>query len=102
MLPAHHNLPTPADAIDANSSLVLHRRKALIFMAFTNIAVVLALGTLCCWHGKLITRGETSIEAHINRLQQTQSALQNKLYVNPYNFGPQKNWRLFLGLVRGR
>lgn len=102
LLPAHHDLPSPANAIDSNSILDRHRRKALIFMAFTNIAVVLALGSLCFWHGKLITRGETSIEAHINRAQQKQFALQNKLYINPYNFGPKKNWRLFLGLVKGR
>lgn len=102
LLPAQHDLPTPADAIDTNSSLAQYRRRALIFMAFTNVATVLALGSLCCWHGKLITRGETSIEAHINRAQHQKYASQNKQYINPYNFGPKKNWRLFLGLVRGR
>lgn len=101
LLPAHHDLPVPADD-DSSSVFGQHRRKALIFMAFTNVAVVLALGSLCCWHCKLITRGETSIEAHINRAQQKQYVLQNKLYINPYNFGPKKNWRLFLGLVKGR
>jgi len=25
-----------------------------------------------------------------------------QVYINPYNFGRRKNWRLFLGMVRGR
>jgi hypothetical protein len=25
-----------------------------------------------------------------------------QVYINPYDFGRRKNWRLFLGLVRGR
>jgi palmitoyltransferase len=25
-----------------------------------------------------------------------------QVYVNPYDFGRRKNWRLFLGMVRGR
>lgn len=71
-------------------------------MAITCSAVVVALGTLCSWHAKLITRGETSVEAHINQSERKRLLLQNKIYINPYNFGPKKNWRLFLGLVRGR
>jgi len=25
-----------------------------------------------------------------------------QVYINPYDFGRRKNWRLFLGMVRGR
>lgn len=99
LLPAQHNLPTPADVVDSNA---ISKRRALVFMAFMCSAVVLALGTLCSWHAILITRGETSVEAHINQSERKRLILQNKTYLNPYNFGAKKNWRLFLGLVRGR
>uniref|UniRef100_A0A1I8MF10 Palmitoyltransferase n=1 Tax=Musca domestica TaxID=7370 RepID=A0A1I8MF10_MUSDO len=102
LLPAQHNLPTPAELYEANSAHIASRRRALWFMAFMCVAVVIALGTLCSWHAKLITRGETSIEAHINQSERRRYQAQNKIYINPYNFGPKKNWRLFLGLVRGR
>ncbi|KAL9893652.1 palmitoyltransferase ZDHHC16 [Glossina fuscipes fuscipes] len=100
--PAHHDLPTPANAVDANSPYVLGRRRALWFMAFINLGVIMALGTLCCWHAKLISRGETSIEAHINQAQRKVMLVQKKIYINPYNFGLKMNWRLFLGVLRGR
>lgn len=99
MLPAKHNLPTPSAA---ESEYTPGRRRAIIFMAFTTVSVVLALGSLSIWHAKLVTRGETSIEAHINEKERKRLLKENKCYINPYNFGAKKNWRLFLGLVRGR
>lgn len=71
-------------------------------MAVVNVAVVIALGSLCIWHAKLITRGETSIEAHINEAERKRLLQLKRIYINPYNFGTKKNWKLFLGLVRGR
>lgn len=64
--------------------------------------MLVALGGLAAWHGRLITKGETSIEANINRTETLRMAAQGKVYVNPYDFSARKNWRLFLGLVRGR
>ncbi|XP_016989803.2 palmitoyltransferase ZDHHC16 [Drosophila rhopaloa] len=97
--PAVHNLPTPIVDTDGPST---GRRRAVWFMAFTNVSVVLALGSLTIWHAKLITRGETSVEAHINEAEQKRLLQQQRIYINPYNFGTRKNWKLFLGLVRGR
>ncbi|XP_055317033.1 palmitoyltransferase ZDHHC16 [Sitodiplosis mosellana] len=77
-------------------------RRSLTFMAFINVAVVIALGLLTMWHAKLIYRGETSIEAHINAKETKKLAANGKPYQNPYNFGPKKNFQLFLGLVNGR
>lgn len=120
ILPAKHDLePTNSDA-DA-----LTRKRALIFMALINVgeywallltlqanvlieylfcfkAVVIALGTLTIWHAKLIRRGETSIEAHINASETKRLAADGKSYVNPYDFGPKRNFQLFLGLTNGR
>lgn len=62
----------------------------------------IALGALAIWHSRLISRGETSIEGNINKTETKRYALQNKIYINPYNFGKKKNWILFLGLVDGR
>ncbi|XP_037955971.1 palmitoyltransferase ZDHHC16-like [Teleopsis dalmanni] len=99
LLPAEHNLPTPTFN---ELSVTPEKRRALMFMAFVNVAVVLALGTLCIWHARLITRGETSIEANINDSERKRLSGHNRCYVNPYDFGPKKNWKMFLGLVRGR
>ncbi|XP_055903075.1 palmitoyltransferase ZDHHC16 [Eupeodes corollae] len=96
--PAQHILPTPPPST-ANG---LSKRRAVIFMAFINVAVVIALGSLTIWHAKLVTNGETSIESHINQSERKRFLKENKIYVNPYDFGTKKNWKLFLGLVRGR
>lgn len=66
------------------------------------LGVLVALGGLAFWHGQLISRGETSIEANINRTETKRLAEMNKVYVNPYDFGKKKNWRIFLGVVRGK
>lgn len=65
-------------------------------------AVFIALGTLSYWHYKLIRRGETSIEAHINKSETKRLDLLGQTFKNPYDFGPRINLRLFLGLVGGR
>lgn len=78
------------------------KRRAIIYMALINSGVLVALGGLASWHARLIGKGETSIEANINKTELTRLALMGKLYVNPYNFGSRKNWRLFLGLIGER
>uniref|UniRef100_A0A6B2E9F6 Palmitoyltransferase n=1 Tax=Phlebotomus kandelakii TaxID=1109342 RepID=A0A6B2E9F6_9DIPT len=97
VLPVHHDLPVPHEL--ANNAA---KHRAIIFMSIINVAVVFALGSLSIWHSKLIGRGETSIEAYINKAETKRLAALGKNYTNPYNFGKKKNWRLFLGLVRGR
>lgn len=66
------------------------------------LGVFIALGGLASWHARLIRKGETSIEANINRAETRRLAELGKTYINPYNFGKRKNWRIFLGLVKGR
>ncbi|XP_054747918.1 palmitoyltransferase ZDHHC16A [Anastrepha obliqua] len=100
LLPAKHTLPTPPTSED--SAFSVGKRRALVFMTVTNLTAVLALGALTIWHAIMITRGETSIEALINKEGTEEMLKENKIYVNPYNFGARKNWKLFLGLVRGR
>ncbi|KAK7868875.1 hypothetical protein R5R35_014198 [Gryllus longicercus] len=78
------------------------RRNCIIYMAFITSGVFVALGSLSLWHARLIGRGETSIEANINKAETKRLAARNKVYVNPYDLGRRRNWRRFLGLRRGR
>ena len=66
------------DSIDSNkvvSPLPLHDVKGMYFHTFIIYefmlctAVTLSLTALILWHGRLISRGETSIEMHINKME---------------------------------
>jgi len=81
---------------------VFTRRSLVMYEAFMSSACFLSLVGLCLWHARLISAGQTSIEAHINRSEEKRLAELGKIYRNPYNFGARHNWYLFLGLVNGR
>ncbi|XP_013778401.1 probable palmitoyltransferase ZDHHC16 isoform X1 [Limulus polyphemus] len=74
----------------------------IIYASLLCIGVFFTLGALIMWHARLITRGESSIEAHINKKETARLKAVGQIYRNPYNFGPKRNWRLFLGLAHGR
>ncbi|XP_077501928.1 palmitoyltransferase ZDHHC16 isoform X1 [Amblyomma americanum] len=78
------------------------RKYYITFTVFICIGIFFALGALTMWHARLITHGETSIEAHINKTERIRLGKEGIIYKNPYDFGPRKNWRLFLGLTDGR
>ena len=48
---------------------LLSRRSLILFQALVTTGCFVVLGGLTVWHAKLISKGETSIEAHINRCQ---------------------------------
>lgn len=90
----------------------------------TPSSVALALGALTLWHAALITRGETSIERHINRKERQRLQKKGKVSIahgmgagwgtarcpdvmclsvlqvfrNPYSYGSWDNWKVFLGV----
>ncbi|XP_002739694.1 palmitoyltransferase ZDHHC16-like [Saccoglossus kowalevskii] len=74
----------------------------IFYEFFLCSGVVVALGALTLWHIRIITRGETSIESHINRSETKRLKKVGLVYKNPFNFGARENWRLFLGLGEGR
>lgn len=74
----------------------------MMYTGLLCLGVLLALGSLTIWHAKLIGRGETSIEAHINKAESVRYKKEGQVYRNPYNFGARNNWKLFLGLHHGR
>ncbi|CAH1782983.1 unnamed protein product [Owenia fusiformis] len=70
------------------------------FLLCSGVAV--ALGFLVAWHGRLITRGETSIEVHTNKKERARLKKKGLVFRNPYDFGPVGNWRKLFGLGHGR
>lgn len=77
----------------------LWRRRSIIYMALINAGAFFALGGLVGWHARLISRGETSIEGHINKTMRRRFKEMNRVYRNPYDFGVVENWRMFLGVM---
>lgn len=96
--PREHNLPIPPITESQRICANPWKRQAVIFVAVICPSVFVALGTLVLMHGRHISRGETSIEAYVNAAARKI----DKRYRNPYNHGRKKNWKLFLGLTRGR
>lgn len=81
------------------------RRRAVVYAALVCVGVLFAMSALTAWHARLIGRGETSIEHHINKTERSRlvaAGRDEREYINPYDFGRRNNWRLFLGLIRGR
>jgi len=93
---------TVAERYPDQSFWVFNRRSLVFYETFMTSACFVTLGALTLWHAKLITAGQTSIEAHINRSETKRMAELGKVYRNPYDFGPVFNWYLFLGMVDGR
>ncbi|KAM9612174.1 palmitoyltransferase ZDHHC16 isoform 9-T9 [Morphnus guianensis] len=55
-------------------------------------------GSFAVWHAALITRGETSIERHINKKERQRLQKKGKVFRNPYSYGSWDNWKVFLGV----
>ena len=67
-------------AEDTGFSL-LSTRSLILFQALVTTGCFIVLGGLTVWHAKLISKGETSIEAHINRC------------------ASERDWRTFRGWI---
>ncbi|XP_054949222.1 palmitoyltransferase ZDHHC16 isoform X9 [Pan paniscus] len=50
----------------------------------------------------LCSRGETSIERHINKKERRRLQAKGRVFTNPYNYGCLDNWKVFLGVDTGR
>ncbi|GFT73706.1 palmitoyltransferase ZDHHC16, partial [Nephila pilipes] len=70
----------------------------IVYGALLCVAVLFVLGGLLAWHARLISRGETSIESHINKKETARLLKEGKIYENPYNYGIAKNWKIFLSV----
>ncbi|XP_007240453.1 palmitoyltransferase ZDHHC16A isoform X2 [Astyanax mexicanus] len=74
--------------------------KSVIYMWVLTSTVAVALGGLTVWHAILISRGETSIERHINSKEAKYMTKRGKIYKNPYNYGKLNNWKVFFGVEK--
>ncbi|CAB1312407.1 unnamed protein product [Coregonus sp. 'balchen'] len=74
--------------------------KSIIYMWVLTSTVAVALGGLTIWHAVLISRGETSIERHINNKETERMAKRGKVYKNPFNYGRLNNWKVFFGVEK--
>ncbi|XP_016075439.1 PREDICTED: probable palmitoyltransferase ZDHHC16 isoform X4 [Miniopterus natalensis] len=83
------------------SLLRLPTSSSPVFTPFLS-SVALALGALTVWHAVLISRGETSIERHINKKERRRLQAKGRVFRNHYNYGCLDNWKLFLGVDTGR
>ncbi|XP_022355297.1 probable palmitoyltransferase ZDHHC16 isoform X3 [Enhydra lutris kenyoni] len=93
----YHQTPPPTFSFRER---VTH--KSLVYLWFLCSSVALALGALTMWHAVLISRGETSIERHINKKERRRLQAKGRVFRNHYNYGCLDNWKVFLGVDTGR
>uniref|UniRef100_A0A4W5MU56 Palmitoyltransferase n=1 Tax=Hucho hucho TaxID=62062 RepID=A0A4W5MU56_9TELE len=74
--------------------------KSIIYMWVLTSMVAVALGGLTIWHAVLISRGETSIERHLNQKETKRMRKSGKVYKNFFNYGRLNNWKVFLGVEK--
>lgn len=92
----------PLDELADIDRRIYWYRFSIMYSGMLTTGVFFSLGGLATWHGRLVSRGETSIEAHINKKETERLAKINQIYKNPYDFGVSENWKVFLGLSHGR
>ncbi|XP_034464388.1 palmitoyltransferase ZDHHC16A isoform X3 [Hippoglossus hippoglossus] len=91
------NYQTPAPHYTFKEKMI---NKSIIYMWVLTSTVGVALGALTFWHAVLISRGETSIEKHINSKETKRLAKRGRVYKNPFNYGRLNNWKVFLGVEK--
>ncbi|KAJ8365350.1 hypothetical protein SKAU_G00141810 [Synaphobranchus kaupii] len=74
--------------------------KSIIYLWVLTSSVTIALGGLTLWHAILITRGETSIERHINKKETQRLKNSGKVFRNPHHFGMINNWKVLFGVEK--
>lgn len=90
---SYYQTPPPAYTFRETTA-----HKSIIFLWVLTSSVAVALGGLTLWHAILISRGETSVERHINRKETKRLKEKGKVFRNPYHHGKMNNWRLVLGV----
>ncbi|XP_062319138.1 palmitoyltransferase ZDHHC16A isoform X4 [Osmerus eperlanus] len=97
--PGQTNYQTPAPPYTFRDKMF---HKSIIYMWVLTSTVAVALGGLTIWHAVLISRGETSIERHINSKETQRLAQRGRVYKNPFDYGRLNNWKVFFGVERRR
>ncbi|XP_035468797.2 palmitoyltransferase ZDHHC16B isoform X2 [Scophthalmus maximus] len=92
---SYYQTPSPAFTFRETTA-----HKSVIYLWVLTSSVTLALGGLTLWHAILISRGETSVERHINRKEIRRLEEKGKVFRNPYHHGCVSNWKLLLGVEK--
>ncbi|GAA6219991.1 probable palmitoyltransferase ZDHHC16 isoform X2 [Lates japonicus] len=92
---SYYQTPSPAYTFSETTA-----HKSIIFLWVLTSSVAVALGGLTLWHAMLISRGETSVERHINRKETKRLREKGKMFRNPYHHGRMNNWKLLFGVER--
>lgn len=126
--PQVHHLPLGADQVSAPLTPPSWSGAVVTLLLLSCSSVAVALGGLTLWHAALITRGETSVERHINRKEtkrlreqgkvatrqqprpddasarwtRFQTAVLTQVFRNPYHHGRLKNWKVLFGVETRR
>ena len=74
----------------------------IIYLFLLTAGVTIALGLLNCYHLWLVSKGQTSIEVHINKSEKKKAAQRGMGYNNPYDHGWKNNFRFLFGLNNKR
>lgn len=83
------------------SDVEIRDRFWVTYEFFLCSGVTIALMVLICYHSRLISKGETSIEQHINSRERKRVQDLGAVYKNPYDFGFVENWKIFFGIEAG-
>ncbi|CAG0913774.1 unnamed protein product [Notodromas monacha] len=96
------SLQTPDDVSFAHlSKMSPLTRSILVFLGCCCLGGMVMLSALGFWHAWLISRGETTIEYHMNKAENRRLAAVGRTFKNPYNLGFWQNWGVFLGCHDG-
>ncbi|XP_062257299.1 palmitoyltransferase ZDHHC16A isoform X1 [Platichthys flesus] len=95
--PGQTHYQTPAPHYTFKEKFI---NKCIIYMWVLTSTTAVFLGALTFWHAVLISRGETSIEKHINSKETKRLAKRGRVYKNPFNYGRLNNWKVFLGVEK--
>ncbi|KAE8284509.1 Palmitoyltransferase ZDHHC16B [Larimichthys crocea] len=91
----YYQTPSPPEDLSETTS-----HKSILFLWVLTSSVAVALGGLTLWHIILISRGETSVERHINRKETRRLREKGKAFRNPYHHGRMNNWKLLFGVEK--
>ncbi|XP_035520717.1 palmitoyltransferase ZDHHC16B isoform X1 [Morone saxatilis] len=91
----YYQTPPPTEALSETAA-----SKSIIFLWVLTSSVAVALGGLTLWHVILISRGETSVERHINRKETKRLRENGKVFRNPYHHGKMNNWKILFGVEK--
>ncbi|KAM9424733.1 palmitoyltransferase ZDHHC16B isoform 2-T3 [Pholidichthys leucotaenia] len=92
---SYYQTPRPDDTLRETTA-----HKCVIFLWVLTSSVAVALGGLTLWHAMLISRGETSVERHINCKETKRLKEKGKVFRNPFHHGRLNNWRILFGVEK--